>query len=615
MNRIEVLDNFTVGQIAAGEVVQRPVSVVKELVENSLDAGADQVVIEITEGGKKGIIISDNGIGIRHDDIKRAFYRHATSKIASAGDLYQLSTLGFRGEALPSIAAVSDLILVSRSPSEQAGQKIHLKGGDIISVKAAGCPPGTSVSATDLFFNTPARRKHLKSTGTESSLVADIVQRMSLARPEVRFVFKNNDRVVFRSPGSGKLIDAVSSVYNVELAKYMVEVDEQNDILYAEGLLGKPSFNRKTRSHIYLIINGRYVRNKAIYQAVDEAYSGLILSGRHPVAVISLQLNPALLDVNIHPAKMEIKIDKENEIADLLKCSIREKLKNTLLIPTYKSYKSNNTSKKEDINESNNITSIINENQKKLNINNKDDNFIKIKQDDTIYNLSQDNLMHEKESEQTGNKITNNIDNNYEEYKNDYNQQIKLPYLQVIGQLLPTYIVAGGPDGLYIIDQHAAHERIMYEKLLNTEHENNVQWLLTPVPLELSYSTSVFIQDNILKFKQMGFIIEEFGEETYIIRAVPAHLSTNEGIIQFTDLIEEIAAAENNRENTFWDKFITSLSCRAAVKSGEILSNEVMNNLVNHLSMAEEPYTCPHGRPTLVKITENELLQMFKRTN
>jgi len=628
------LDELTAGQIAAGEVVERPVSVVKELVENSLDAGADQIAIKITEGGKTGIMVSDNGCGMSQEEVSLAFCRHATSKITCAQDLSSLTTLGFRGEALPSIAAISHLVMKTKMSGDNVGQKIELKGGEILSLQPAGCPPGTTVFVTDLFYNTPARRKHLKSTGTEAGLVADMVQNMSLSRPEVRFSLQHNGRAVFRTPGSGRLVDAVFAVYGAAVAREMLEIKARQGNVKLKAYISKPSINRKTRSYITVIVNGRYVKNRFINQAIDEAYTGLIPSGRHPVVVLALDLSPELIDVNIHPAKMEIRIDNETEITEFIKGSIRERLKNTVLIPNYELRagtkksphflpSSRNQWGRGDAALRTGRSSFPAGNGQRLPpASNK--NYYS--QDSINYSPSKEQNVKGPTSLPAGVKEesrTESIPGSQEKPGHTFGdegskgkeKESTFPLLQVIGQLLPTYIMAGGPDGLYILDQHAAHERIIFEKLLVSleNGENRTQMLLTPVPLELNYRTQAILQENLANFTALGFILEDFGGEAYILRGVPAHLSTAAGVNQFVDILDELAALE--RQKDFNRALITRLACRAAIKSGEVLSFQAMEAIVQQLSCTTEPYTCPHGRPTLVKITEQELAQMFKRTN
>lgn len=616
MSRIRILDDITAGRIAAGEVVERPVSVVKELVENSLDAGADQVVIEITEGGKESITVTDNGCGMSQEEVSLAFCRHATSKITCAEDLYSLKTLGFRGEALPSIASVSHLVLKTKMHSETVGHRIELMGGKVLSLKPVGCSPGTSVMVTDLFYNTPARRKHLKSKGTEAGLVVDMVQNISLARPGVRFLLRHNNRVIFRTPGSGRLVDAVSSVHGVEVTREMVEIRAEKGNVSLTGFVSKPSLNRKTRSHITFAVNGRYVRSKFINRAIEEAYSGLIPSGRYPVVVLSLELEPAMIDVNIHPAKMEVKINNENEIAKFIKDTIRKHLQSSDLILNY-NYKIRSNTEKYYYVQNIPVNASGTAGQGSLELEagqigegidiGKWDLLNKQKINDQT--LLPVNVKEEQEAlrqpcANTKSKVNGKVSN--------------FPFLQVIGQLLPTYIIAGGPDGLYILDQHAAHERIIFEELLNSVNNggNHAQMLLRPVPLELNYKALTVLQENLNNFKTLGFILEEFGSGTYILRGIPANLSTEKAVYQFIDLLDELAVT--GREESYGDfnrAIVTRLACQAAIKSGEKLSLEAMNAIVQKLSRVNEPYTCPHGRPTLVKITERELAQMFKRTN
>jgi len=614
MNRIIILDEETAGHIAAGEVVERPVSVVKELIENSLDAGASQITIEIMDGGKSGITVIDNGNGMSQEEVSLAFCRHATSKIASADDLYKLSTLGFRGEALPSIAAVSHVVLKTRQSVDNVGQRIEVKGGEILSLQPVGCSPGTSVRVRDLFYNTPARRKHLKSKGTEAGLVTSMVQNMALTRPGVRFLLRHNNKIVFQTQGSDRLIDSISSVYGIETAREMILVKGDHGEINITGLIGKPALNRATRSYITIAVNGRFVRNQSINHAISEAYSGLIPNGRHPVAVLNLQLSQKNLDVNIHPAKMEVRFDNETEVLQFIKETIRYRLRNEVLVP---GYEPRDTGKLKvsppDEGKYYNDGILPMENPGEC----------EEKQHWVEINLPKRKVQASKGEPRNGQRLSAREDSSiYRGVQNKDDTAIKVkdkgsefPFLQVIGQLLPTYIIAAGPDGLYIMDQHAAHERIIFEKLLKLVNmeKQETQMLLTPITLELDYKLLTFLQENLQYFVNLGFLIEEFGTGTYILRGVPAHLPTFQGVRDLTDLLEELSVMQRGKE--FSLALTTSLACRAAIKSGEILSVKDMEAIVQQLSRTCEPYTCPHGRPTLVKITEQELAHMFKRTN
>lgn len=620
MSRIRILDEVTAGQIAAGEVVERPVSVVKELVENSLDSGADQISVEITEGGKVGITVSDNGCGMSQEEVSLAFCRHATSKITCAQDLYSLTTLGFRGEALPSIAAVSHLVLKSKMPGENVGHRIELRGGEMLSLQPVGCSSGTSVIVTDLFYNTPARRKHLKSKGTESGLIANMMQNMSFTRPGVRFLLKHNNKVVFRTFGSGKLVDTLSAVYGVEIASEMLEIKAEQNNVSLMGYISKPSVNRSTRSYITVIINGRYLKSKLISDAVDAAYRSLIPSGRHPIVVLDLSISPELLDVNIHPAKMEIRIDNGNEISKFIEYTIRKRLKNAVLIPRYSRLHLGTNEPFGTLRESKKVISYEEYQDGQKNQSEKFQEYLQESFDYSAENgqnksLSEPQIFFKENTHVISSEGKVSVRDTGGQGPIKKEKESRFPFLQVIGQLLPTYIMASGPDGLYILDQHAAHERILFEKFLSSFHKanNQTQMLLTPVPLELNYSSLNILQEKLSSFEALGFILEEFGSGTYVLRGVPAHLSTSEGVRQFIDLIDDLTVL--GKEKDFNRALITRLACRAAIKSGEVVSLKAMEAIVEQLSCTDEPYTCPHGRPTLVKITERELAQMFRRSN
>lgn len=626
MSRIKILDEMTTGQIAAGEVIERPVSVVKELVENSLDAGANQIFLDINDGGKAGITVYDNGCGMSQEEVSLAFCRHATSKIFRAQDLYSLTTLGFRGEALPSMAAVSRLVLKSKMPGEIAGHEITIKGGKILSLEPAGSPAGTTVKVTELFYNVPARRKYLKSRRTETGLIVNMLQSICLARPEVRFSVKHNNKLVFKSPGSARLLDAVSAVYGVENASEMLEINANHNDVILTGYVSKPSLTRKSRSYITVIVNGRYVKNKNILNAIDAAFKGFIPSGRYPVAVLLIDVQPGLLDVNIHPAKMEIRIDNSNQINELIRCAIRECLRNGVLIPGYKirpqgagqaavlqlgyEEEKHRDKTKEQI-----PVSDIEYCQKSLNYSFKESKKFDeqgLKQQ-TIYPPQVSGAFGSDDSFGSDDNLFLNDDHSFNDENEIINIKTNFPFLQVIGQLPPTYILTAGPEGLYILDQHAAHERILYEEFLNMFQSGHqqTQMLLTPVPLELSYKNLTILQEKLHVFEALGFVLDKFGNDTYVLRGNPAHLTTSDSINRFIDLIDDLSEMKQGED--FNHDLITRLSCIAAVKSGETMSLTAMEAIIEQLSRTLEPYTCPHGRPTLVKITKRELDHMFKR--
>lgn len=594
MARIFVLDKYTADQIAAGEVVERPSSVVKELVENSIDAGAQRIAIDIENGGISMITVSDDGCGIEEEDLELAFQRHATSKISSTDDLTAIHTLGFRGEALPSIAAVSKLTVITRTHDTMSGTQAQIEGGKLVAMVPAGAPPGTTVIVQDLFYNTPARRKTMKSQATEGSLCGELVSRLALARPDIRYEMRVKGRGVFYSTGSGNLIDAATSVYGSNTVKEMVPLNFTEDGMAINGMVGKPSISRSTRSHITLIINGRYVRCKPITAAVEAAYQTLLPQGRKPVVVLSLSIPPELLDVNIHPAKLEVRLLEEEAMVVLVKQSLHEALRTKALIPsaaaaTHKKYQSGLVNPQFD-------TPV------------RQERLIELVQEQPSSPIRlESNLSNDKQADGSLNSAK-------EELTGYDNQVIPFPDLHPLAQLPPLYILAAGEEGLYIIDQHAAHERVLYEDFLAGQSQTKSQCLLGPITLELDYREAALLTDRILWFTEAGFIIEHFGGNTFLLRGVPSRFPPGQENTLFLDLLDYFKEKGTSSSRVeFLDRLAASIACKNAIKSGEKLTLPAMVALLKSLSGKANPFTCPHGRPTIIKISYRDLATRFKR--
>lgn len=586
MSRIIILDPLTASQIAAGEVVERPSSVVKELVENSLDAGASLISVEIEGGGISRIAVTDNGCGMTEEEARLAFCRHATSKIRDFSDLNRITTLGFRGEALPSIAAVSQLTLKTRPAELNQGFCIEMHGGQEVYAGPVGCPVGTTIVVKDLFYNTPARRKFLKTKATESGLVSDVLYRLAFTRPDVTFSLVHNGREIFRSPGTGELRHVVAAVYGIEVADKMIPVNAKNEFIEMKALVGSPLLHRSTRNQQTIIINGRYVRHPALTNALEEAYRPLIGSGRHPVAVLSIDLDPGLIDVNVHPAKLEIKLEREEEIADFIVKSVRAALNTgkTMMVSRFsKPAVANSSSYRQE--------SLLNSSE-----------FRNVADaSDISENLA---LNEERDCSYLPRE-------RIEQRRNE-----KFPHLWPIGQLLSSYVIAGGEDGLYIIDQHAAHERILYEQFLKQIESGSVksQMLMIPVTLHVGFKEVQLLRENLHFFHRQGFIVEEFGEDTLLLRGVPLPFKSQEGeelLVQMLDLLSEPGRRLEDRQ--MGRRLAAAMACRAAIKAGEKLSIADMESLIARLALTEEPFTCPHGRPTVIRFSNRDLNKFFRR--
>jgi len=622
MPKIKILDEITACRIAAGEVVERPVSVVKELVENSLDAGADNVTVTLTGGGADSITVIDNGCGISQEDAPLAFHRHATSKISTAADLDHIETLGFRGEALPSIAAVSDLQIRTRTAQSDEGYYMRVRGGAITGSGPAGCPVGTAVAVNDLFFNTPARRKHMKTKSTEGGLIADLIYKLSLTRPGVRFTMEQQGRTVFRSPGTGKLLDAIAAVYEIEAAGMMVPVNAVEGDLTVTGYVSKPELNRGTRQQITLAVNGRLVRSALVNQALDEAYKGLITIGRYPLAVLQLQLPAGLIDVNVHPAKTEIKIENELQLARLLITAVRSALGKASLIPAAGPALMGKTSLPASAEPF------------KLSFDTVDK---PSSQPGYVMEISRYAVEAEEELSGSGDAGPANDPVNTDHQppmetkapasagyssepesagERQVGRHAGFPSLRVVGQLLNMYIICDSEDGAYLIDQHAAHERVLFEKY-HARLQNNspqVQYLMAPLSINIKAYEKELLQEHRRELEALGFVLDDFGRESLLLRGIPGESSPGDSEGLIADLVETIL--EQGKPGGAGVEFALSalLACKAAVKAGEKLAVQAMQSLVDQLAMAVEPFTCPHGRPTLVSISRRELNAMFKRT-
>ncbi|SFR06090.1 DNA mismatch repair endonuclease MutL [Desulfoscipio geothermicus] len=617
MPKIMVLNEQTACRIAAGEVVERPVSVVKELVENSLDAGADLVNISITGGGIESITVVDNGCGISQEDTPLAFQRHATSKIKNAADLDRITTLGFRGEALPSIAAVADLTIKTRTPESSEGYYMHIRGGNMLDSGPAGCPVGTSIKVKDLFYNTPARRKYLKSKSTEGGLINDLVYKMALVRPRVRFVFIHNGREVLRSPGSGNIPDVLAAVYGLRAAKLMLPVNVVEAGIEIDGYVGKPELSRSTRQQITVAVNGRTVRSTTVNLALEDAYRGLLTVGRHPVAVLSIRLSPEKLDVNIHPAKMEIKMDREEELRSLVARAVRSVLRDTNLTPVIsgvapRTPKMAPTAEpfKLDLPVPQLVETLPRAEPAAAASGTSEEG--RTNMDEHSSGLQPVSGADETSNERSA--VAGEV-GQVAEVPAGY-RRTHFPDLRVAGQLMNAYIAAEGEGGVYIIDQHAAHERILFEKYIGMPGKAapEVQYLLAPVNINLNNSEKELLREYKTSLKDLGFIFEDFGRNNYLLRGIPAHFSPGESERLVMDMVEEILEQGRVSKVAVEYAMAALLACKAAVKAGESLTMEAMQSLVDRLALADEPYTCPHGRPTIVSFTRRELDAMFKRT-
>ncbi len=598
---IQILPELVVAQIAAGEVVERPASVVKELMENALDAGAQHIRVEITGGGRQRIRISDDGTGILPEEVELAFQRHATSKLTTADDLTSIETLGFRGEALASIASVSQLTIITRHASISSGLLLQLAGSEIIRRQGVGAPVGTVITVENLFYNTPARLKFLKKENTEKRQIALYITRYAMAYPHVRFTLEQDGREVFRSNGSGQLADVIVSALGLDSFKNMVEVisRESDSTAHSEimvtGYSSVPSLHRADRNHITLFVNGRWIQDTRLSYAITQAYHTFLMTGRYPVAVILVKLPPAEVDVNVHPTKAEIRFRDPEGIFSAVQRAVRRAVVDLAQTPAMRGGHFGGINSNHD-----NLSAWENSptGQRQLGMNL------------DLYSTGdyrRGTLSPQSQAENASDAIP--------EGPGAPQRPRTLPILRVIGQIGATYIVAEGPSGLYLVDQHAAHERILYEKFMDehARHEQVAQLSLEAQTLNLPPSEARLIEENLETLREVGFELEPFGPNTFIIRSVPALLADQSPTEVLGGIIADLEAGTSPGQSSIEDKIVTRVCKHGAIKAGQILSTDEMQSIIRQLERCRSPHTCPHGRPTMLHMTSEQLAREFGR--
>ncbi|BAH06516.1 DNA mismatch repair endonuclease MutL [Clostridium kluyveri] len=607
MKRINLLDMDTSNKIAAGEVVEGPSSVVKELLENSIDSGAKNITIEIEDGGQKSIRVIDDGVGIHPEDVEKAFMPHATSKISTLEDLNKIYTMGFRGEALSSIAAVSHVILRSKVKDEfNYGREISISGGVLNYIQDTGCNIGTTVLVKDLFFNVPARKKFLKSPGREGSLISDIINRLSLANPNIVFKFFRDGKKSLVTYGSGEVMDVIRCIYGKNIYENIIPIENHSDIASIYGYIGNSEVSRGSRNNQSIFVNRRYVKDKSITAAVEKAFKSFLTVNKFPFFVLFLDLFPEFVDINVHPAKWEIKFSDSRMIFkfvfDTIHQALRESLKDSFKIDIIED---KILEKEEESVQTNKIQipidlrSPIYESYIKEEYGNNE------KQEDNI-SFEYGNTL------EGGNTAEENVRLNDSLKESKIS---KLPPFKMIGQFNNTYIIAEAASNLYIIDQHAAHEKILFEKYKSNIEKKEVisQILITSVVMELTNDDYACYVENKDVFKKAGFNIELFGNNTINVREVPVILGKPDIKNLFTDIIDNLKNMGSGDTVEVKYLSIATLACRAAIKAKHNLSQVEMEHLLHELGFLEDPFTCPHGRPTIVKFTLNDLEKKFKR--
>jgi DNA mismatch repair protein MutL len=561
---IRVLDPQVVARIAAGEVVERPASVVKELVENSLDAGSSQISVEVRGGGVSLIRVTDNGAGIPSGEVELAFDRYATSKVENLDDLESILSLGFRGEALPSIAAVAQIDMITCAAGDKAGTYLDLRDGAIANRGSQGRSQGTTVTVRNLFRKIPARLKFLKSVATENSHIANVVSQYALAFPEIKFSLLLDGRVALRTPGNGRLMDSIVEVYGAEVAENMVELKGEAiaPAPRETGMIGLPKVSRSGRGYLSFFVNRRWVNSRLLARAVEEAYHGLLMVGKHPVAVINISLPTQEVDVNIHPTKNEVKFGNERAVFSAVHRAVRQALMEQITVPR----------------------------------------------------IEEVAVAYESPSGPApAFPLPTQVRPASPAPWAPEVPTSSLPVLRVLGQLNNSYIIAEGPDGLYLIDQHAAHERIQFEKIerQRSRREIEVQGLLEPMTLEVSPRQEAVLRSHYQDLTEFGFSIEPFGDRTFLVRAVPALIYNKDWAGMLRELLDSLS---EGKKGDWAEGIAASMACHSAVRAGQTLTDEEMRELIRQLEQAAAPHTCPHGRPTMIHLSSEQLKREFGRT-
>ena len=656
MGKIQILDQKTINKIAAGEVVESPRSVVKELTENAIDAGASTITVELKDGGISYIRVTDNGCGIPKEEVKEAFLPHATSKLSKIEDLEHIYTMGFRGEALASIAAVAQVEMKTRAKGEETGTYIEISGGEIKNIQDTACTEGTTIVVKNLFYNVPARRKFLKKPSTESNRVSDLMNKLALGHPALSFCYINNDATLLHTAGTGDGRASVFYVYGKEAANAMLEISFARGDYKLTGLMGKPELSRANRNYENLFINGRFIKNSIVASAVEDAYKTRIMIGKFPVYVLNLEVDAAQVDVNVHPAKLEVRFKNDGEVYDFFYDAVTQMFRDKILIPKASWEKKADTadSTEEEMKEE---MEILQQKELKLSMTEEkaeerevSDSPLEMPKEDILYGAKQE-AVYEKSFAQ-GKAPVRTIDQLLKkkpptqmsvreesevysvENKEDFaieQAETALPqgdavsakeaaapffhHYRIVGQLFATYWVVEQGDCIYLIDQHAAHERILYEKLMKGFREEKVisQKLLTPIMLHLTETEKELLLENQELLEGFGFGFEKFSEEAMALDAVPFLMRQPSEVGFFTDILDTLGTG--NPENVYDTKIlaVATMACKAAVKGHDRLSIQEAEALITELLKLENPFTCPHGRPTILELTKYELEKKFKR--
>ncbi len=685
MGNIVLLDELTINKIAAGEVIERPASVIKEMVENSIDAGATNITVEIKNGGISYIKVTDNGKGIATDDLEIAFERHATSKIRTADDLDTVTSMGFRGEALASIAAISKVEMISKTKEQETGYRIVVEGGNILEQEEVGCQTGTSITVQNLFFNTPVRYKFLKKDYTESGYIEDAITRIALVNPHIAIKLINTGKTIIQTNGNGDIKSVIYNIYGKDIANGIMDVTYQYEDIKITGVIGKAEIARSNRSNQLFFVNKRYIKDKTLSAATEQAYKGLIPIGKFGFVILNIDMNPAKVDVNVHPAKLEVRFEEENKIFQSIYHAIKDTLlKNELVVDTTEkkttrestfeerlqmireSKKENQTGglfgfrkqnekqiekyteeeskiktnvvvekpKKEEIDTSDVLKQLQDmktklqkeleeKNVEPMTLKEKEENYILEKPQATSNNFSEmytktfgtapveSKKANEDKKEESAVDIVKDNLSIWEETK-----ETKKPTYKFVGIIFKTYIILEIENEMYILDQHAAHERIMYEKVKKnyySKQNKDSQMLLLPDVITLSHKEMDIAKENMSMFEQAGFTLEEFGENTIKLTGVPTVCIDIDNKELFLETLDEINTVARTAKQEKEEKFIATVACKAAVKANMALNQKEIEALMDDLLILPNPFTCPHGRPTVIKMSKYDIERKFAR--
>lgn len=648
MGNIVLLDEHTINKIAAGEVVDRPSSIVKELIENAIDAKATSITVEIRNGGIKYIKVQDNGVGFASDDVELAFERHATSKIRKEEDLNSITSMGFRGEALASIAAISKVSLISKNRNEDVGTKAYVDAGNVKYVEPAASTQGTKIEIFDVFYNVPARFKFLKKDSTEAGYIEDVVRRIALANPNISFKYINNSKTIIQTSGNSSLKSVIYDIFGREIYDNVIPVKYEYNSMKVEGVIGLPKISRSTRMHQFTFVNSRYIKDKVINSALDRASNEKYAINKFPFCVINLSISPNHLDVNVHPAKLEVKFEDEAAVFDIVYHAVRQAIENKNKEDSpFTNIKKLEEKSIDRISEDLKNTGVIKDSKDKkfefkftpstsYTIEEPKENIYDIvrKNNSTETNIAEEtkikevnlnNLSFEVEKESIKDNVRESIDTtNQKENNKNINEQnefttenIKNEELlyKYVGQVFNTYIIIQINEKMYIIDQHAAHERLLFEEFKESYYstDRNIQMLLIPVLVELTPKEKNIVMENIQMFERAGFILEEFGDNTIKISGVPNIGYDIDYTGMFKDIIDEILGVVKTEKQEKEHRFLATLACKAAVKGNMKLDKQEQIELIDKMVKLENPFTCPHGRPTAYEISKYEIERRFLR--